>query len=169
MNAVELEGADYQALIQNPEMREQRNQMSARDASLVIFLDLETAGGQRLFLTMETEVELQSESLKTNGFPFEGSGLCYRMRNGGVSVLNLANLTRLTFFPGPFHAPVETWRARLFNPGRQAMHRTSNHPDTPINVPPGFTFPMEQTMAFPNGNNAKNHNESDSQMERKHQ
>ena len=164
VNAVELTGTDYQALIQNARMREWWNQMRTKDDSLVIFLDVETADGRGLFLIMETEAEVQSESRKIHGFPLEGSGLCYRMRNGGVSVLNLANLTRLTFFPGSYHAPEEAWHARLIHPGKPPMAINSIHHGTPIQVGADFTSAPEQAFPFCEGSHKKNQTESGLQM-----
>jgi hypothetical protein len=57
VNAVELTGIEFQALIRNPVMREQWEQISTLNASLVKFLDVETADGQCVFLTMEMQVE----------------------------------------------------------------------------------------------------------------
>jgi len=114
VDAVELTGTEFQALVRNQVMREQWKQISAPDASLVAFMDVEMADGQCLFLTTEIQAEMQSEVWKRRGFPLDGSGLCFRMRTGGVAVLNLASLTRLTFFPMPPHALAEAWHARQF-------------------------------------------------------
>jgi hypothetical protein len=115
VNAVERTETEFQTLIQNTVLREQWQEMTAQEDSLVTFLDLEMADGQRLFLTTEMHVELQSEEpWKTNGHPLDGSSLCFRMRNGGVAVLNLANLIRLTFFPKPVHPLADAWHAGQF-------------------------------------------------------
>lgn len=115
VDAVELTGKEFQALVRNPLMREQWKQMSTQDDSLVTFMEVAMSDGEHVFLTTEMHVELQSEELwKTNGFPIAGSSLCFRMRTGGVAVLNLAHLTCLTFFPGPQHAPAGAWAARQF-------------------------------------------------------
>jgi len=112
VEAVELAESEYETLIRNPIMREQWEQMCTRDGSVVTFLDLEMADGQRLLLTTELRAEQQWNS---NFFPLEGSSLCFRMRSGGVAVLNLANLVRLTFFPKPEHSLPDAWHARQFN------------------------------------------------------
>jgi len=115
VDAVELTETQFQALVRNPVMREQLEQMSVEGASVVTFMDMQMADGQRLLLTMETHTALlQPEWLNTNGFVFSGSGLCFRMRTGGVSVLNLAHLVRLSLFPKPPHPPVAAWHTEAF-------------------------------------------------------
>jgi hypothetical protein len=119
VNAVELTGVEYQALIQNPAMREQWELSSAPDESLAVFLNLHLADGHNLFLTMEVQAELlQSDLWDTGGFFFKGSGICFRMRGGGIAVLNIAHLTGLTLFPKPPQLLNEMWRG-------QHLHQTS--------------------------------------------
>jgi hypothetical protein len=116
VDALELTATEFKALTRNPEIQEQWKQTSTQDDSLVTFLDLELADGQCIFLTNEMRVELQSEEQwKQAGYPLNGSSLCFPMRAGGVAVLNLTNLTRLTFFPKPVHSFAEAWQARLIN------------------------------------------------------
>ena len=168
VDAVELMETEFQALIQNPVMREQWEKMSAPDASLVTFLDMEMADGQRLFLTTEIQVELQSKLWKAKGFPLDGSGLCFRMRTGGVSVLNLVNLTRLTFFPKPVHALADTWHARQFHSWQPAKHITGGNSGAPLTGgSPPISFFQQETREFPGKSNMRNKNENESQMERK--
>jgi hypothetical protein len=146
VDAVELTETEFKALTQNPEIQEKWSQMSTQDDSLVAFLDLELADGQRLFLTTEMHVELQSEELwKGIGYPLNGSGLCFRMRTGGVAVLNLTNLIRFTFFPKPVHPLAEAWHAGHFNSQPSTTSRQPGHDE----------------------NNMRHQNENESQMERK--
>ncbi len=133
VGAVELTETEFQALVRNPMMREQWQQMATQEDSVVTFLDLELADGQCLFLTMEMHVELQSEEpWKTNGHPLDGSGLCFRMRNGGVAVLNLANLTRLTFYPKPMIPLADAWNAGQFYSTPLASHFAGGHAATSV-------------------------------------
>jgi hypothetical protein len=141
VNAVELTGTEFEALIRNPVMREQWDQISTQDASLVTFLDVEMADGQCLFLTVEMQVELQSELWKTKGFPLSGSGFCFRMRTGGVAVLNLAHLTRLTFFPKPLHTLADNWHAQQFHSQSPTKQINGNHSGASVVVNPPKTPP----------------------------
>jgi hypothetical protein len=115
VNAVELTETEFQTLIRNTVMRDQWEKTTTQDDALVTFMDLELADGHCLFLTTEMHVELQSEEpWRTSGYPLDGSSLCFRMRNGGVAVLNLANLVRLTFFPKPVHPLADAWHGGQF-------------------------------------------------------
>ncbi len=148
VDAVELTGVEFQTLIRSPVMREQWDQISTLDASLVTFLDVEMADGQCLFLTVEMQVELQSELWKTNGFPLDGSGFCFRMRTGGVAVLNLAHLTRLTFFPKPLHTLADNWHAQQFHFQPPTKQINGNHSGASVVVNPPVT-PPPLTPLFP--------------------
>jgi len=150
VNAVELTGIEFQALIRNPVMREQWEQISTLDASLVTFMDVELADGQCVFLTMEIPVELQSELWETQGFPFNSSGFCFRMGTGGVAVLNLAHLTRLTFFPKPLHRLADTWHAHQFHSQPLTKHINGNlsGATTLGYLPPSSPFQQDEDMNF---------------------
>jgi hypothetical protein len=100
------------------------------------------ADGQCLFLTVEMQAELQSELWKTMGFPLNGSGFCFRMRTGGVAVLNLAHLTRLTFFPKPLHTLADNWHAQQFRSQQTTKHMANSHSGTPVVVNPPATPPQ---------------------------
>jgi hypothetical protein len=148
VDAVELTGEEFQTLIRSPVMREQWDQISTLNASLVTFLDVEMADGQCLFLTVEMQAELQSELWKTMGFPLNGSGFCFRMRTGGVAVLNLAHLTRLTFFPKPLHTLADNWHAQKSHSQQPTKHMGISHSGASVIVNPPAT-PPPLTPVFP--------------------
>lgn len=132
VDAVELTDTEFETLVHNPMMREQWDQMRTKDDSLVTFLDMEMADGQRLLLTTEMHVAQQSDALwDANWFPLEGSSLCFRMRSGGVSVLNLANLVRLTFFPKPVSTLPDAWSAQQL-PESQTSQADGSPPPVPF-------------------------------------
>lgn len=150
VDAVELTGTEFELLIRNPVMYEQWNQIGTPDAALVTFLDVEMADGQCLFFMVEMQVELQSELWKTKGFPLSGSGLCFRMRTGGVAVLNLAQLTRLTFFPKPLHVLADTWHVQQFHSQQPTKYINGGHSGATILSYPASTsqFPQDKSMNF---------------------
>jgi hypothetical protein len=112
VEAVELSWTEFQALVRSPVMLEQWRLKKTEDLCVVTLLDVEMTDGQCLYFTMETQVELlRSEFWNTRKFILTGTGLCFRMRTGGVAVLNLAHLTRLTFFPNPMPSPAGVWNA----------------------------------------------------------
>jgi hypothetical protein len=151
VDAVELTETEFQTLIRNTVLREQWEEMTTQEDSLVTFLDLELADGQCLFLTTEMHVQLQSEEpWKTNGHPLAGSSLCFRRRDGGMAVLNLANVIRLTFFPKPVHSLAGAWHAGQFYSPPLARHFAGSHAGAAVagNPPPASFFPAEKNLNF---------------------
>jgi hypothetical protein len=144
VDAVELAETEYHALTQNPVMGEQWKLLSAPEESLVAFLNVEMADGQNLFLTMEAQAELlQSDLWDTSGFLFHGSGICFRMRAGGIALLNLAHLTRITLFPKPPQRPADAWQAQRIQ--------------TPAAVPAGINGSrLPAAPILPNSTRAQN-------------
>jgi len=114
VNALELAETEFRALLQNPELGERWHQARARQASVVAFLDVEMAGQQPLFLASEVPLSPpvdRPEAMLHPLYPLTIPALCFRMRNGGVAVLNLFHLKRFTLFPSSQPAPVEAWSA----------------------------------------------------------
>ena len=123
VEAMELSATEFQALVRSPVMLEQWKLKKTQDLCLVTLLEVEMADGQCLYFTMETQVELlRSEFWNTRKFILTGIALCFRMRTGGIAVLNLAHLTRLTFFPNPVPSPSGAWHAEKCDCGQPAKH-----------------------------------------------
>jgi len=77
----------------------------------VRFLHVEMLGGQHIFLAIEFVVELPAERLNKIHFLLLAPALHFRLRQGGVGVLNLANMVRFTTYPGPDRTPADAWPA----------------------------------------------------------
>ncbi|MGA9780138.1 MAG: hypothetical protein WBS33_17900 [Verrucomicrobiia bacterium] len=118
VNAVELTEMEFRALLQNPELRDQWNQMHTQDTSVIIFLEIEMTGQSPLFLVREITGKQFANQLEAISFLFTARALCFRMRNGGVASLNLAHLLRVTLFPGSHQAPTEAWPAERSHSSR---------------------------------------------------
>jgi hypothetical protein len=129
VDAVELTAKKFQSLIRNPVMRQQWGQLATKDDFLITFMEIQMTDGSCFFLTMEIPAGDPAQTWKLKGVPWNGSGLCFRMRSGGVAVLNLAHLTRLTFFPRPPEAPADAWHARQIHSAHPAM---ANPPPAPV-------------------------------------
>jgi hypothetical protein len=147
VEAVELTPVEFEALIRNPVMREQWAHPRAPGESVVAFLDAQMADGRSVLLTSEVNWE------PTAGFPdpntscLSGSGLCFRERTGGVAVLNLANLTRLTLYPGPLEIPADAWHARLLHTTLPARPMAAGDAGTSVpGNPPPIPFFSNQVL-----------------------
>ncbi|HLX68089.1 MAG TPA: hypothetical protein VKV04_00540 [Verrucomicrobiae bacterium] len=144
VEAVELTSVEFEALIRNPVMREQWTLPGARDESVVAFLDVQMADGRSVLLTSEVNWEPSAGLPDLNTSCLSGSGLCFRMRTGGIAALNLANLTRLTLYPGPLEMPADAWHARFLHttlPARPAVAGDAGT-SVPGNPPPIPFFPQ---------------------------
>jgi hypothetical protein len=131
VDAVELTAGEFRTLIRNPVMRQQWGQQVAPDDSLISFMEVQMADGDVFFLTMEIPAGEPAQNWNKTGPPLKGSGLCFRMRAGGVAVLNLAHLTRVTIFPKPLEAPADAWHARHI----PAVHPVGTPPPPPLYHP----------------------------------
>jgi hypothetical protein len=126
VEAVELSKAEFEALIQNVTIRDEWKNLGEQDAFVVAFLNVEMADGKCVLLTMEVVAESPQGLSELRDYLLNRSGLCFRMRSGGVSVLNFANLTRLTFFPGTLQPPPDAWDVQLVDDVDQAPNPPDN-------------------------------------------
>jgi hypothetical protein len=111
VEALELTKLQFEALIRNRIMGEQWQQVSYADKSIVVFLEVTLGGNQSVLLTMDMKFDSVPNIGEIQEYLLQRSGLCFRMQNGGVAVINLANLTRLTFFPGCAEPADKAWPA----------------------------------------------------------
>jgi hypothetical protein len=109
VEAVELTGEEFHTLIRNPALRKQWGQPATLADSLIAFLEVQMSDGCRFFLAMEIPPGDPMQTWNSKGVPWNGSSLCFRLRAGGVAVLNLAHLAHVTFLPTP---PVDAWQVR---------------------------------------------------------
>ena len=129
VEAVELSKIEFETLIQNVTIRDQWKHLGEQDAFVVTFLNIEMADGQSVLLTMEVDAKSPQGLSELRDYLLSRSGLCFRMRSGGVAVLNLANLARLTFFPGTLQPPAEAWNVRLLETEQSTKPADSPSPD----------------------------------------
>lgn len=138
VEAVELNRDEFEALIQNLALRDQWKHLGELDAFVVTFLDVEMTDGQRVLLTMEVEAESPQGLDELRDFLLSRPGLCFRTSSGGVALLNLAHLARLTFFPGAPQPLADAWNVRLLDPvlpGDPAAHPMVLVPANPLATP----------------------------------
>jgi len=75
----------------------------------VSFLDVRLAGGQRVYLMRESQVKLPAESQSLMRHLLSKGPFTFRLSEGGLGLLNLANLVRYTVYPGVPELPVDAW------------------------------------------------------------
>ena len=80
---------------------------------ITVFAELELVNGERLFIQVCVKVE-ERLPLEQGIFVsqlFSTTGIHCRRREGGVVIVNPANIVRLTFYPAPTTLPPGTWEA----------------------------------------------------------
>lgn len=99
-------------------LERRRNPKQAGDVA-VVFAEVEMAGSARIFLAGKIKVALQVERLQRFFMLFSAPAVHFRLPQGGVAILNLRNLVRTTFNPGPDVTPIDAWPAHhlLRQPG----------------------------------------------------
>jgi hypothetical protein len=127
VDAVEFTEAQYQALLNSPELGNEWNQLRAQNTSVVVFLEVELVGQKPLFLALEAPIDSfeplsdRPETILYPLYPLAITSLCFRMQNGGVATLNLQHLMRFTLIPAPQDSPISAWPAHLaINPHSQS-------------------------------------------------
>jgi len=122
---VELTEADFRknAHLDEPELMPKREHCTPVGDLLVSFLKLEFRGAAPLYLMTELSMKLPVDNLSFMRFLLSKTGLHMRLRGGGVGVVNLAQLTCYTAYPG-LQLPPDTWPAEpLFLTTASAFQR----------------------------------------------
>lgn len=113
VEAEEFTEAEWRARLQTAE-RCDSYEAQSRDSLVVVFLNIKMAGQRPLFLALESPLHLladQPEAILYPLYPLAAPTLCFRMRTGGIAILNLAHLMHFTLFPTPPSIPMVTWLA----------------------------------------------------------
>ena len=145
MDAVELTKAEFQVLHQNPELRDPRNQVRMLEDSAIHFLEIELTGQPLLFLALELVPEPsfdRPEAVLGPFYPLPTPALCFRMRTGGVAVLNPFHLVCFTLFQAPPLEPGGVWPAQRTN-RPQREHRVWQAGEATADPLPPDSFPAD--------------------------
>jgi hypothetical protein len=97
--------------LSDPSGLEPRRSPKKTGESAVVFADVDMKGGSRIFLAAKIKVGLPAERLQRLRTLFSATAAHFRLRQGGLSILNLKNLVRSTFNPGPDITPADAWPA----------------------------------------------------------
>lgn len=110
---VELSEADFRknAHLDEPRLMPRREQRMPVGDLLVTFLKLEFRNAVPLYLMTEISLKLPAENQSFMRFLLSKSGFHMRLRGGGVGVVNLAQLTGYTAYPGVPQIPADSWLA----------------------------------------------------------
>ena len=91
---------------------------------LLSFVKLQMRGGQPLFAMVKALVKLPAESQSFMQFLLSKAAVHLRLRGGGISVVNLANLVGYAVYPGVAQIPADAWLAEPISEGMQSIGRS---------------------------------------------
>ena len=99
------------ARLDEPAQMIRREQATPVGDLLVSFVRLQMRGGHPLFVMIELPVKLPAESQSFMQFMLSKASVHMRLADGGIAVLNLANLAAYTVYPGVAQIPADSWLA----------------------------------------------------------
>ena len=113
LDVVELSEDEFRerSHLNDPARLEQRRSPKQTGEFAVVFVEVEMTGGNRIFLAAEIKVAFEAERLHRLHMLFSAPAVHFRLPQGGTSILNLKNLVRFTFNPGPDVTPIDAWPA----------------------------------------------------------
>jgi hypothetical protein len=113
LDVVELSENEFRerSHLNDPARRERRRSPKRTGECAVGLVEVEMTGGNRIFLAAEIKVPFEAERLQRLRILFSAPAVHFRMPQEGISILNLKNLVRVTFYPGPDVTPIDAWPA----------------------------------------------------------
>ena len=135
LDVVELSEDEFRerSHLNDPARLERRRSPKRTGEFAVGFVEVEMTGGNRIFLAAEIKVPFEAERLPRLRMLFSAPAVHFRLPQGGISILNLKNLVRVTFNPGPDVTPIDAWPAhhlsRRQGSGRIADAMTGTNPN----------------------------------------
>lgn len=75
------------------------------------FLDIHMVGGHHVYLKVIGETLLPAERMQRVNFFLTARSLSFRLADGALGIVNLANAVKLTSCPGPAEVPNDAWPA----------------------------------------------------------
>jgi hypothetical protein len=127
LDVVELPEDEFRerSHVNDPARLERRRRPKRTGEFAVVYVEVEMTGGTRIFLVAEIQVAVEAERLQRLHMLFSAPAFHFRLLQGGISILNLKNLVRFTFNPGPDVTPIYAWPAHHLS-RRQGSRRIAD-------------------------------------------
>jgi hypothetical protein len=112
-DVVELSEADFRkhAQLDQPDLMPKREDRTVAGDPLVSFLKLHFKHSPPIYLMVEFSVKLPVENQSFMRVLLSKSAFQMRLPNGGVALVNLANLSGYVVYPGVAEVPTDAWLA----------------------------------------------------------
>jgi hypothetical protein len=119
LDVVELSEDEFRerSHLNDPARLERRRTPKRTGECAVGFVEVEMTGGNRIFLAAEIKVPFEAERLQRLRLLFSAPAVHFRLPHRGISILNLKNFVRVTFYPGPDVTPIDAWPAHHLSGG----------------------------------------------------
>jgi hypothetical protein len=129
LDVVELSEDEFreQSHVNDPARLQRRRNPKQTGEFAHVFVEVEMTGGNRIYLAAKIKVALEAERLHRLHMLFSAPAIHFRLRQGGTAILNLKNLVRFTFHPGPDVTPIDAWPAHRLS-GQQASVSLADDP-----------------------------------------
>ena len=127
LDVVEFSESEFRerSHLNDPARLERRQNPKKTGESALVFVEIEMTSGARIFLGAKIRVGLPAERLQRLRTLFSAAAVHFRMRSGGIAILNLKNLIRFTLNPGPDVTPIDAWPAHHLSHGRESRRLTN--------------------------------------------
>lgn len=110
---VEISKTDFLLGLEERDLKntDRKKQQRAPGQRFEGLLDIHIVGGHHLYLKVIGEAVLPAERMQRINFYLTARGLSFRLPDGGLGVVNLANAVKFTSYPGPAEVPNDAWPA----------------------------------------------------------
>lgn len=112
--------------LNDPARLERRRTPKQTGEFALVFVEVEMAGGTRVFLAAKIKVGLPVERLQRLRTLFSAAAVHFRIRQAGTAILNLKNLVRFTLHPGPDVTPIDAWPAHHLAAQHESVSMTGD-------------------------------------------
>ena len=110
---VEISETDFLLGLEERDLKhtERKKQQRAPGQQFEGLLDIHMVGSHHLYLKVSGEAALPAERMQRINFYLTARSLSFRLPDGGLGVVNLANAVKFTSQPGPAEVPNDAWPA----------------------------------------------------------
>ena len=98
------------------------------------FIKLQMRSGHPLFVKVKALAKLPAESQSFMQFLLSKAAVHMRLRDGGIGVVNLANLAGYTAYPGVAPIPTDSWLAEPVSDPLHSVARSTSENQNHANL-----------------------------------
>ncbi len=110
---VEMPGQEFLYQVEARDLKhlERRRVRFAPGKPAAVYVAIQLVGGRHMYLKVQIVDVPRAERLQEIRAFMELPGLSFRLLDGGLGLVNLANAVKFSSYPGPAEVPTHTWSA----------------------------------------------------------